>query len=332
MPTLYVTEPGSRIEKEYKRILVTSADDERIMSVPLAQVSEVVLVGSVGVTTQALTALLEQGVGLSIISASGRLLGRLQAQLSRNIILRHQQYACAREKETCLRVARAIVLGKVHNQRVLARRLCRTHPAIQPAPIERMSAAAERAAAAGEMGLLRGLEGQAAKAYFSILRQAIPAEWRFAKRTRRPPADPFNALLGLGYTLLVNNLFAAIEVAGLDPYDGFYHADVYGRPALALDLEEEFRAVIVDSVVLGVVNKGILDLEDFHPGEGGGVYLKQPALKKFLAQYNSRLQTEVFHPAAGRRLSYQKCFEVQARRMRKVIEGECEEYAPFLTR
>lgn len=119
---------------------------------------------------------------------------------------------------------------------------------------------------------------------------------------------------------------------GLDPYDGFFHADKYGRPALALDLVEEFRSVIVDSVVLTVVNKRIVRPEDFRPGPKGGVILRRSGLRDFLGQYTARLQTQVIHPLAGRRLTYRKCFEVQARLMRKVIEGQAEVYSPFLTK
>jgi CRISPR-associated protein Cas1 len=148
---------------------------------------------------------------------------------------------------------------------------------------------------------------------------------------RRPPGDPVNAMLSLGYTLLGHNMMTALEVVGLDPYDGFFHADKYGRPALALDLVEEFRSVIVNSVVLTVVNKRMLTPDDFRPGRKGGVILRRSGLREFLSQYTARLQTEVIHPLAGRRLTYQKCFEVQARLMRKVIEGQAEAYSPFLT-
>jgi CRISP-associated protein Cas1 len=332
MSTLYVTEPGARIEKNYQRIVVTNADDERLMSVPLAQLSEVVLVGSVGVTTQALTAILNNGIGFSIITSAGKLLGRLRPEISKNIILRHRQYAFTQNPELCLGIAKAIVKGKLHNQRALARRLCRSHPEIDDSSIDKFSNSLSRVSSASEMDLLRGLEGRAAKVYFNILRQSLTSGWLFEKRTRRPPGDPFNALLSLGYTLLVNNMMTALEVVGLDPYDGFFHADAYGRPSLALDLEEEFRTVIVDAAVLLIVNKRILKIEDFQPGEEGKMYLKPPAMKKFLLQYNARLQTKVIHPLVGHSLSYQKCFEIQAHQMRNVIEGKSAKYVPFLTR
>ena len=156
--------------------------------------------------------------------------------------------------------------------------------------------------------------------------------WGFERRARRPPPDPANALLSLGYTLLTQNMIAAAEVVGLDPYDGLFHADKHGRPALALDLEEEFRSIIVDSVMLTLINKELLTPDDFRPGPKGGVRLKREALKTFFRQYGKRIHTRVIHPGLDHRLTYQQCFEVQARLLSKVIEGKRKTYAPFLTR
>lgn len=319
------------MEKEYQRLLVTK-EDEVLLRVPLARVSEVVLVGWAGVTTPAMLALLDAGVGLSLVSRTGRLRGRLLPPTAKNIPLRHRQYEQAVDEGFCLEIARAIVGGKLRNERTLARRLCRGHPQIDAATIEQITSAIKQVGTAADLDSLRGLEGAGARAYFQILRQALPPEWGFEKRARRPPTDAVNAMLSLGYTLLEQNVMTALEVVGLDPYDGFFHADKYGRPALALDLVEEFRSVIVDSVVLTVVNKRVLMPDDFRPAPKGGVILRRAGLRDFLTQYTARLQTEVIHPMAGRRLTYQKCFEVQARLLRKVIEGAAEAYAPFLAK
>lgn len=344
MATLYVTEPGSRLEKEYGRLLVTK-EDEVLLAVPLAHVTEVVMTSGVGATTPALLSLLDQGVGLSLISSAGRLRGRLIAAEARNLPLRHQQYIRSTDAPFCLEVSRAIVTGKLKNSRTLARRMLRAgdrdlrvrdrdqDPAPPaPAEIERLNTALAQIPLARDLAELRGLEGAASKAYFGVLRAALRQELTFEKRTRRPPRDPANALLSLAYTLLTNALFTACEVAGLDPYDGFFHADKYGRPALALDLVEEFRSIIADSVVLMVVNNRMLDPEDFQPGEGGGIYLARRGLRVFMAQFGRRLNTLVFHPDAGRRLTYQKVLEVQARRMRKCIETGQPAYQPFLAK
>lgn len=330
MSTLYVTETGARLEKEYHRLAVFK-EDELLQRVPLAQLSEVVLVGSVGVTTPALIALLNAGVPLSIIQPSGQLLGRLTPPSFPNIPLRHQQYRRASDPAFCLAVSKAIVGGKLRNQRTLLRRLQRRQPFPESAAAAYLSRTIKQVPQAADLHSLRGLEGSAARFYFDALRRALPPAWESRRRSRRPPQDPFNALLSLGYTLLNQSMITAIEVAGLDPYDGFFHADKYGRPALALDLIEEFRSLIVDSLVLLVIHKRILKPEDFQKSNQG-VFLKPHPLRRFLYQYTARLQTQVIHPLLGRRLTYQKCFEVQARLLRKAIEDDSAPYRPFLTK
>lgn len=332
MPTLYVTEPGARIEKEYGRVLVTK-DDEVLLAVPLLQVSEVVLMSGVGATTPALLALLDHGVSLTLIANTGRLRGRLIAAEARNLPLRHKQYARSSDPQFCLAISRSIVSGKLRNCRTLARRMIRSTAGLDPIEtgraIERITAALAQVPGARDLAALRGLEGSGSQAYFGVLKAVLRADLTFEKRTRRPPKDPANALLSLAYTLLTNALFTACEVAGLDAYDGFFHADKYGRPALALDLVEEFRPIVADSVVLTVVNNRMIAADDFDTGEDEGVYLSRRALRKFVAQFGRRLNTPVFHPLADRALSYQKVFEVQARRLRKCVESGEANYSAF---
>lgn len=330
MATLYVIEQGARIEKEYRRVVVAK-DDKTLLAVPLLHVDHVVLVGNVGATTPALHALLDAGVGLTLLDRWGRLRGRLESGVGKNLDLRHRQYDCSRDPAFCLAVSKAIVGGKLRNQRTLARRIARTH-AVAAELLARVDRAIDQVADAPDLAALRGVEGEGARNYFAVLRAALRAGFVFEKRTRRPPGDPVNALLSLGYTLLGQNLMAACEVVGLDPYDGFFHSDKYGRPALALDLVEEFRSVVVDSVLLNLVNRRRLTVDDFEPGPEGGVYLKRTAQRTFFDAYAARINTEVLYAPGQRKLSYQKLFEVQARRLRKVIEGRETTYMTFLTR
>jgi CRISPR-associated protein Cas1 len=337
--------------------LLVTKEDEVMLAVPFTQVSEVVLMGGVGATTPAMLALLDQGAGLTLISSGGRIRGRLMAAEARNLPLRHKQYARSTDEKFCLAISRAIVIGKLKNCRTMARRVMRgrksqaakdQEPKAQnPNPqgqngegggagehpeVARLNEAIKGALTAKDLAELRGQEGMGSKAYFSILKGALREEMSFEKRTRRPPKDPANALLSLAYTLLTNAIFTACEVAGLDAYDGFFHADKYGRPALALDLVEEFRPIVADSVVLKAVNNRMVGEEDFEYGEEGGVYLAGRSLKVFLAQFGKRLNTPVFHPDAGRALSYQKVFEIQARRLRKCIESGEPGYEPFVAK
>ncbi|GAB4574746.1 MAG: CRISPR-associated endonuclease Cas1 [Anaerolineae bacterium] len=330
MATLYITEQGARLERHYQTLEVTK-HDERLMRVPLRRVTSVVLVGNVGVTTPTMHTLLANGVSLALVSRQGRLIGWLRSAKHPNLALRHRQYARATDPAFCLEIARQIVYGKLRNSLALARRLVRAHN-IDPAALPRLESGIADTLAAPDLDTLRGIEGSLAKVYFAVLRAALPSEMTFSRRTRRPPTDPVNALLSFGYTLLTANLFTAAEIVGLDPYDGFFHADKYGRPALALDLVEEFRPIIVDSVILTLVNNRRLKPGDFYRREGRGVWLSRRGLRRFLRAYSERLHTTIFHPDADRALSYQKVFELQARRLRKVVEGEKPVYEPFLVR
>jgi CRISPR-associated protein Cas1 len=321
--------------------------------VALAHLSEVVLIGSAGVTTAAMLALLDAGCGLTLVSAQGKLRGRLRPVEAGNLDLRRVEFAATADAEFALEISRRIVAGKIRNSRTLARRMLRTPPkgsaSADPEPgvldeagprmensplrvgplfdhLKTTLAMVDRVATLAE---LRGVEGQAARLYFKVLRLCLNGKLIFEKRTRRPPRDPVNALLSLAYTLLTNAVFAAVEVAGLDPYAGFLHQDRYGRPALVLDLVEEFRPVIADSVVLTTVNKGMLDAQDFETDAAGGIWLKKKSLRTFLVQFSHRLQTQTLHPAAGRALTYQKILEVQARAIRKCIETRSPAYVPF---
>jgi CRISPR-associated protein Cas1 len=331
MATLYVTEPGARLEKEYKRLRLVDKEGKTLLVTPIVRVSEVVLVGWVGVTTPAMMALLDAGIGLTFITRPGKLRGRLVPPTGKNLELRREQYLRAKDDGFGLRLSRAIVTGKLRNSQTMARRMLRRGVPAPAGQLERLKSSLQVAEYCPDRASLMGQEGGGAKAYFSILRAALGERLDFGSRSRRPPQDPTNALLSLGYSLLTANLMTALEVVGLDPYCGFLHGAAYGRPALALDVMEEFRPVIVDSIVLSLVNKRILTAQDFEAGRAGaGIYLTRRGLRLFFEQYSRRLNTRIIHPAAGRSLSYQKIFEVQSRQIAKLIQGEIDIYQPFL--
>ena len=329
MATLYVTTPGAYVEKEYKRILVT-VDDEVILRVPLFRITQLVLVGHVGITIPATQALLRNNIGLLIITRQGKLLGRLVPSMVKNITLRQKQYERAQDAAFCLSVSRAFIYGKIRNAATMVTRLRRNHPEIEQEISIKLRKALDDIKGLDDLASLRGIEGSAARLYFLGFRQAIRRGWQFEKRSHHPPEDEINALLGLGYTLLYENMITALEIVGLDPYDGFLHADKYGRPALALDLMEEFRSIIADSVVLNLVNRRIVTQKDFSV-EGKRYTLQKRGLDTFFRAYQKRIQTEVRHPLTGRKLSYQKIFEVQAACLRKAIEGKGE-YESFISK
>lgn len=332
MPNLYVTEPGALLEKESGRLLVTK-DDQVLLTVPATLVENVVVIGGAGVTTPALSFLLDRGIGLVFLTRGGKFRGRLSGELSKNVALRGQQYRRVDDPGFCLRMGRAIVAGKVRNCRTMCMRWGRGGENASAARmVAELAETLRLVSQAQNRDELLGIEGQAARCYFAALREEIRQPWSFPRRARRPPPDPVNALLSLVYTLLHESCYAALEAVGLDPYCGYYHQQQYGRASLALDLVEEFRPVIADSVALTLLNKRILAPDDFAPGEENSVHLCHEGWQKVAEQYTRRLKTLVTPPGLGRSLSYQKVLEVQARRLRNVIQGEVEEYQSFLVK
>ncbi len=291
MPPLYVVEQGAVLHKEGERLTVRK-DGQALLSVPVFKLDTVILFGAVQVTTQAISLLLANGVELSFMSIDGRLKGRLLPAHSRNVPLRLQQYERYHDPAFRLRLSRAFVRGKIRNARALVLRYMRNHP---EADLEECAHVLADAIAHVEgienLNALRGLEGRASASYFAAFARMIRSDLKFFGRTRRPPTDPVNALLSLGYSLLTHELFGALAARGLDPYIGFYHEIRHGRPALALDLAEEFRAPLVDRHVLWLVNKRILRPTDFLTDDiEGGVRLKPDALRKYLVLYEQRLR------------------------------------------
>lgn len=333
MPNLYVTEQGSRLEREYDRILVTKGGAV-LLEVPTIKVSGIILVGRIGVTTPALHLLLQRDIGLVFLSRSGEFLGRLSGDRSSNTRLKRAQYRQAEDPTFCVEVARAVVRGKLWNSRVRCMRIAAAadSPAAHGAA-DRLRNLLQELPGATDTGAIRALEAQASRAYFAAFRTHLNPNWKFPSRKRRPPPDPVNLLLGATYTLLTEAVYSAVTVAGLDPYCGFYHSERPGRPALVLDLMEEFRPLIADSVVLMLLNKGILKHSDFRPGPAERPVLLDPrGYLKVLEVFGERLRTRVTIPRLNHRTTYQRLLEIQARVLAAAVEGRAHGYEPFRSR
>lgn len=332
MPNLYITEPGARLETEAGRLIVVVGEDV-VASVPASRVNEVIIVGRAGVTTPAFGVLLDRRIGLLFLTATGAYRGRLVAERSRNVALRQAQFRRADDPEFCLMVSRAVVDGKVRNARTLLMRHDADGDRTTSRMVDELRRVIDQLPEAADIPALRGLEGMAARHYFRGLRAQVAPSWHFTRRARRPPPDPVNALLSITYTLLHESCSSALEAVGLDPTVGYYHAPAYGRASLASDLMEEFRAIIADSVVLTLVNKRMVTPGDFVARrDGDGINVGQDVWKAIAQQYTRRLQTTVRMPGMRRSLSYQKVLEVQARAIRRTIEGERVAYEPFLAK
>lgn len=333
MSTVYVIENGATVRKDGEQLKIDVPKGGTLLKMPLSKVDQLVIFGNVTVTAPAVRALLDQGAPVVYLSSKGKLLGRLQPFENKNVPLRWQQFQAAADPEARLNIAKSIVKGKLLNQRTLLQRAGREGISKLGTAISRLGALVRQADKAKDLNYLRGVEGAGASEYFrqwpKLIRQL---GFPFPGRVRRPPTDRVNSLLSFGYVLLLNEVFNACHVVGFDPYVGYLHMDRYGRPALALDLMEEFRPVLVDSLVLAVINRRILEPEDFDTGLGGVKRMRPHALKKFLGAWEQKRRTFIRHPIYDQQVPYWRVIELQARVLGKVLMGEMEEYIPFLTR
>ena len=332
---LYVSTPGARIGIRSGRIEVTR-DKETLASVRAIDVSQVCVQGNVQVTTQALRACFDVDVPVLFQSHGGWLQGVATGLPSKHVELRRRQVIVA-TGPAGLDAARRIVHGKIRNSRVLLRRNTRSPALVAPA-LASMATIALSALEAATPASLLGFEGAAARLYFGHFGTMVKPDlalpgglFEIDGRNRRPPRDPLNCLLSYAYALLTKDLVATTIGVGLDPYLGVYHRPRFGRPALALDLAEEFRPLVADSVVLQLVNNGEVSPRDFVV-RAAGVTLTPDGRRAAQAAYERRLDIEVTHPIFGYRITYRRVFEVQARLLAAWMLGEVPNYAAFTTR
>lgn len=334
MAPLYLMEQGSKLGVERQR-LVVSKRDEMLARVPLAHVESVVIYGNIEVTTPAIKRLMKAGVDLVFLTQQGRYVGRMVGPLSKFGELRAAQYHHTCDAWFAMSVARRIVQGKLFNMRVSLQRRRRSGGGAGLVPvIERLAELARRTEDADSLEVLLGLEGAASAAYFGVFGRLMPAAWSFHRRTRRPPTDPVNVLLSLGYTIVTRMSESAVLSAGLDPYLGLLHQPVYGRPSLALDIVEEFRAPIVDAAVLRCLNEGMIAPGDFtHDGTPERpVVLSDGGAKAFIRALETKLDTMVSAPHSGDRVSYRRMVERQAQAMARCFREGVPDYTPFRLR
>jgi CRISPR-associated protein Cas1 len=326
MPPLYVTHQGAKIRIHQGRLLVEK-DGEQLLCVPLGHVSALAVFGNVGLTTPAIGALLDQGLEVTFLTEDGRFRGRLSGELTPHVPVRRAQYRCAEIESFGLEFSKGIVAAKLAHQRALLQRHNREKGDPQVASaVAQIQQAIQQVPRKTSLSGLRGLEGSASAAYFGGLRRFFDPAWRFEKRNRRPPGDPVNVLLSFGYTLLTQAALGGVQAAGLDPYLGFFHEVVYNRPALALDLVEEFRPV-ADGVALWCCNSGQLNPQDFSPGPPERpVLLGEEGRRRFLQAFEQRLETRFTHPRRGVQLSLRQCLFEQARQIADCVLSASPSY------
>lgn len=327
---LYVQEQGARVGLSGEELIVKGKGAE--VRARLPNVSQITLFGNVQISTQALRASFERGLSVSFMSTGGWFTGRATGTNSKNIELRMAQHRVMADVEACRVLARGVVASKIRNCRTILRRNHPSPPEVVLFELEQLAKKAERMET---IESLLGIEGTAARTYFSsfsgMFKRAAMQDFDLEGRNRRPPRDPVNALLSLAYSVLTKEVVHAVAGAGLEPLLGFYHQPRFGRPALALDLMEEFRPILADSVVLSVLNNAVVDRKDFieHPA---GVALKPAARRRFLLAFERRMDQLVTHPLFGYRISYRRVLDVQARLFGRFVLGEIPSYPEFRTR
>ena len=339
---LYLNTPGVRVGR--KDELLTVKDEDRTLNeVRIADIGHVALFGNIQISTQAVQVLCEKEVPITYFSMGGWFYGITRGHELKNVFTRIEQFRLARDPMFCLQLARRMIFGKVRNQRTMLMRLHLEPPAPIVAKLKTMANSALRAQSLGE---LLGTEGAAAHFYFGAFGGMLKNEDQFADsdrvpgpqlqfnfsgRNRRPPTDPVNPLLSLAYSLLTKDCTLAAMAVGLDPYVGFYHQPRFGRPALALDVMEEFRPLIAESVVLTAINNRMILPKHFIRA-GQAVNLSPSGRKLFFQAYEQRMSALITHPTFDYKVSYRRVLELQFRLLGRYLTGEIHEYPPFLTR
>ncbi len=326
---LHVTVQGARVGVAYGEFVISERETE-LKRVRMAEVAHVALHGNVQMTAQAMSAALREGIPVCYFTYGGWFSGIARGLTHKHVQLRRAQFRVCEDAAASLAIARGIVRSKVRNQRTLLRR---NGKLVDELTLREMARLADVAMSAESMSTLLGMEGMAAKLYFGSFSKMVRGglAFDFATRNRRPPRDPVNALLSFAYALLTKDAVAALEAVGFDPFLGCFHQPRYGKPALALDLMEEFRPLIADSAVLMAVNNGEVDERSFVM-KADGCNLTSAGRRAFIATYERRLEHVIQHPIFGYKASWRRILEVQARLLGRHMAGEIPRYVPIETR
>lgn len=338
--TLYVMTPLAYAHLENSTVRI-DVEQEKRLQVPLHHVGSLVCFGNVMVSPALMHRLADEGKSLVLLDDWGRFKARLEGPVSGNILLRQAQHAAAKDEAFALAFARACVAGKIKNSRSVLLRGVRE--AKDVADMDTLNCAVSSLAAslravegAATLDVLRGIEGEAARTYFEglnfIVKSQARSEFAMQGRTRRPPRDFMNALISFLYAMLMNDCRSALESVGLDPQLGFLHAVRPGRAALALDLQEEYRAILADRLALTLINRGQVTAADFDRREGGAVLLNERGRRTVVTAWQERKREEVTHPVLNSKMPIGLLPFVQARFIARTLRGDMDAYLPYLAK
>jgi len=323
MSYLYVIEHGSviSISGGYFVVKYKSGMERKIPQDLLEAIS---IFGKVSMTTQCVEECLKRGVVVNFFSKRGSYFGRLSSTRHMNIFRQKKQFYLSEDEQYCLELSKNMIRAKIHNQKVVLRRYIKENNDNMKAYIQNMNIAEHKIDSCKSYNEIMGFEGFASKNYFKGLSELVADDFKFNGRNRMPPRDPFNSLLSLGYTILMYEIYGCIENKGLHPYAGFLHKDRERHPTLASDLMEEWRAVIVDSVVLSLIQGNEIKKEMFSTDtETGGVFLNNDAMRIFIKKMERKLSTEMNYLSyTSYRSSFRKGLWLQTGQLVKAIEQE----------
>lgn len=335
--TLFISQPDAYLSLDGDNVVVLK-DEEKLGRLPLHNLESIVSFGYVGASPALMGYCAERNISLAFYTMNGRFLARVVGESRGNVVLRKKQYKVSDSEALSARVARNFIIGKIYNQKWIVERMTRDYPLRidldRYKTVSRtLSSLLQEVRACDELESLRGFEGQAAVEYFGLFDSMILQQkesFQFRSRSRRPPLDKVNALLSFAYSLLANEVAAALEGVGLDAYVGFLHRDRPGRASLALDVMEELRGVYADKFVLTLINKKMVEPGDFLHKENGAVILTDEGRKKFLTAWQSKKQEKITHPYLGEPISWGLAPYAQALLLARHLRNDLDEYPPFM--
>lgn len=334
--TLYVTTPEAYLSKDGLNV-VMSVKQKEMFRIPVMNIEQIVTFGYMGTSPGLMKLCADNGVALSFLSPNGRFIGRLQGPVKGNVLLRKRQYELASQEDFAIRISRLFIAGKIKNYRNILRRFIRDNGADNNVVLmaKLLDERKQQVLDVSDFNTLRGLEGDAANAYFSVFSHLILNQnqyFKFTGRNRRPPKDAVNSMLSFVYTLIANDMAAALESVGLDPYVGFLHTLRPGRFSLALDMMEELRAYLGDRLVLSLINRGQIQPKDFIIQGEEAITMTDKGRKVLLTAWQSRKKELITHPYLEEKMPIGLLPFVQSQLLARMLRGDIDDYPVFLIR
>lgn len=332
--TLYITTPEAYLSKDGLNVVV-SVDKEEVFRIPIVNIEGIVTFGYMGASPGLMKLCMDNGVSLAFMSPQGRFIGRIQGAVKGNVLLRKKQFKLSEDENIALHLSKLFVSGKIFNSKNILRRFIRDNGMNEKVEYaaKQLDRSRKCVTEADTMDVLRGEEGRAANVYFGVFDHLIlnqRSDFTFEGRTRRPPKDEVNAMLSFVYTLIANDVAAALESVGLDPYVGFMHTLRPGRASLALDMMEELRAYLGDRLVLSMINRKQVKKSDFIRQGDEGVVMKDDCRKELLTAWQKRKKETIEHPYLKEKIPIGLLPYTQAMLLSRFLRDDLDDYPVFL--